>query len=467
MQNINFNLNNTKVFIDWLQAGEKKHPKERIAKVATVIPTSIPSAPIPVAPIAVIEIPASVIEVSPPLIEGCVPIIEIPTPIVFPSTLIDRVTVLDLPCPLAPSIYQRALAKLTLRNVSYLILIAGAVACVAYLLYCCKTSKKRIEPLPPEEKNIPVAVEKITISEISEEPLSRLNSTLQEEKSDVKVDSKWSISRETLSKILILGGGAILITIAASFFGRKSPNQQQDSSLFLEEKTKQNGNLFDKTNMLVLLTTPLKGGQSLERGQNNEPSPPPKNPNKTSNSNSPAILQCEEGKSNCSISVGRGHYSSLENCLKEMQDPNWYGEVISLAHQYPSQSMPFSESSPRYLSNKVHATSLSKGSALSKENAGCDPLSVSIFRQGSSQGVTQGGMKELPLGCLDENSFAEGYQTPINSSHFPLSVIEEAVIPKCPLYAAQIRWLDKPGLENEIVFTKNESENGILLFNSR
>ena len=79
MQSINFNVNNTKIFIDWLQAGAKKHAKDKVAKVAEVIPNSIPPAPIAFPPIPVMEIPAPVIEVS-------VPIIETPTPIVSPSS---------------------------------------------------------------------------------------------------------------------------------------------------------------------------------------------------------------------------------------------------------------------------------------------------------------------------------------------------------------------------------------------
>ena len=130
----------------------------------------------------------------------------------------DRVTVLDLPSPIAPSVYQRTIAKLTFRNVSYILLLASAIACVAYMVYSWKTSKKMVEKLSTDETVMPVAVEVPTNSEISIEPL-RVSIVEQQEKTAV---SKWSISKCVTKENIILGAAGALCTIGYVFFGRKS-----------------------------------------------------------------------------------------------------------------------------------------------------------------------------------------------------------------------------------------------------
>lgn len=243
MQIFNFNLSNAKLFINWLEASRKKEEKNKVAKAAAAIPNSIPPAPIPfpISPppipvmeisVPVIEIPTSVIEVSPPIIEIIAPVIEvpipvikIPTPILLPSTLMDRVTVLDLPSPISPSIYQRIIPRLSIRNISYLILIAGVVVCVAYFLYSWKTNKKNVEKIPPEEKNRPVIIKEITISENRTDPVNHSYEALQEETAISK--RSIFIDRSDKEKMGVVGAIALFVI---AFFNKKSsltPASQQ------------------------------------------------------------------------------------------------------------------------------------------------------------------------------------------------------------------------------------------------
>lgn len=189
MQSINFNG----LFIDWLTKSVKNSPKDKVAKGAELtIPIISPQSA--AEPISFSPIPPEIVEVlSPPseqMIDVSIPGVDIPNAIVAPNPIVDSafdslvprvemsasvintasegpvpmpasaieipettaektITVIKPPQLVPLSLSQRILAKLTLSKITYLLIIAGAVALAIYFLYRRKNQKSKFKV--PEE----------------------------------------------------------------------------------------------------------------------------------------------------------------------------------------------------------------------------------------------------------------------------------------------------------------------------
>lgn len=253
MQNIRFNIG----FIDWLHSTVKKQPNEKIASIVKdAIPKNI-TAPIPPTCLPTPEISPQVeiqlselllgapeiissvfdatIEILPEALhsnsspyQAPSPSLEEPslnqwlgeTPLSAMDVIIplsDRhVTIIDSTSnSVSVSLAQRIFAKMTLSNVTCILLIAAAVACVFYLAHKWKDSEN-----PIEKPHSPKEVEKIVLSLPAEVQIS-----------SEKDQDESTVSKDMNEKIYF--AATLISTMFMSLFFRKnlvpSPAQESDS----------------------------------------------------------------------------------------------------------------------------------------------------------------------------------------------------------------------------------------------
>ncbi|HSX13738.1 MAG TPA: hypothetical protein VLE96_04875 [Chlamydiales bacterium] len=274
MQSINFNIG----FIDWITNAVKKPAKEKVNKVAQnaiakniPAPAQMPAAVEVLPPVvpAPVEIPMPIVVIADPIVET--PSIMVPDPIVeISKPLSERaVEVIGPTSTLIPlSFSQRILAKLTLGNLAYALIVAAAVACVAYFIYNWKYSEKPVE-IEPEEIKTPEICEEIKVAEPIE---------------DEKPTYSYAMD------ILKYAGGALACVFAVAFFNRNtsapanmSHPKSSVSSDLAGRTAAALGRVSCATDIFDCSSTPARASQgSISLSPSNpelaEPSPAPRNP---------------------------------------------------------------------------------------------------------------------------------------------------------------------------------------------
>jgi hypothetical protein len=295
MQSIN--LNNG--FIDWLTNAVKKPSKDKVAKAAhRAIPTHVPppSLPSPPAPalvndfIPMPEVATPVDEIPLPPIEVS-PAVEMPSSEIANSVILNldpfslasadmttEVTVsnssLDLDIPSASidnsfesipltdraitvipatssgvtaTLAQRILAKLTLSNFTYLLLVAAAVATVSYFIYQWKFSTKPQEDAPDDK----TGQKGYDIQALVEDPKQVTEENTAVEETNIKKKevvnplkskniSEQKVSNETIFKLFAFGLSALFAGGIFKYTMHTKEQNDQSNLLGLQAKESRN-----------------------------------------------------------------------------------------------------------------------------------------------------------------------------------------------------------------------------------
>jgi hypothetical protein len=457
MQSIN--LNNG--FIDWLTNAVKKPSKDKVAKAAhRAIPTHVPppSLPSPPAPalvndfIPMPEVATPVDEIPLPPIEVS-PAVEMPSSEIANSVILNldpfslasadmttEVTVsnssLDLDIPSASidnsfesipltdraitvipatssgvtaTLAQRILAKLTLSNFTYLLLVAAAVATVSYFIYQWKFSTKPQEDAPDDK----TGQKGYDIQALVEDPKQVTEENTAVEETNIKKKevvnplkskniSEQKVSNETIFKLFAFGLSALFAGGIFKYTMHTKEQNDQSNLLGLQAKESRNRSELLKQTAACFnkeLNAFMKGAiQATEDQQQRELKE----------------LSASEQRQFNLIELQAKEYQKRSELLKQTaacfdKELNAFmkGAIQATEDQQQRELTELSASEQRLFNLiELQAKEYQKRSELLKQTAACFNKELNAFTKGAIQATEKQQLRELSdLSALEQRQF--------------------------------------------------------------